>query len=69
MTSLAPLAAVVRQAGFTSHIEDSSGGAESLVVEAGTHQAAALNRLAMEANITLIHISERARSLEEAFLS
>jgi len=65
--SLASLAAVLRQAGFTVRIEEPSSGPETLVVEAGSDQAAALNRMAMEANITLIHISERARSLEEAF--
>ncbi len=66
-SSLASLSAVVRQAGFTAHVEHSSIGSETLVVEAGSHQAAALNRMAMDAHITLIHISTRARSLEEAF--
>jgi ABC-2 type transport system ATP-binding protein len=65
--SLAPLAALVEQAGFTAHIEGPSLGADTLVVEAGSDQAATLNRMAMEAHITLIHISERAPSLEEAF--
>ncbi len=65
--SLATLSALVRQAGFTAHVEDSSMGSGTLVVEAGSHQAAALNRMAMEADIALVHISTRARSLEEAF--
>jgi ABC-2 type transport system ATP-binding protein len=67
VASLASLAALVEQAGFMTHIEGPSSGADALVVEAGSDQAAALNRMAMEAHITLIHISERARSLEEAF--
>jgi ABC-2 type transport system ATP-binding protein len=65
--SLPSLAALVRQAGFTARIEEGGLDPEALVVEAGSDQAAALNRMAMKANITLIHISERARSLEEAF--
>jgi ABC-2 type transport system ATP-binding protein len=67
VASLASLAALVREAGFRARIEELSLGSEALVVEAGSDQAAALNRMAMQANITLIHISERARSLEEAF--
>jgi ABC-2 type transport system ATP-binding protein len=67
VSSLASLLALIRQAGFTARVEDLPGGAEVLAVVAGLGQAAALNRLAMEAGITLIHISERSRSLEEAF--
>jgi len=66
-SSLPSLLALVQQAGFRVHIEEPNWGAKTLVVEAGSDHAASLNRLAMEANITLIHISERARSLEEAF--
>jgi len=66
-SSLASLVALVRQAGFTTRVEDVSWGTEVVVVEASSDQAATLNRLAMDAHITLTHISERARSLEEAF--
>jgi hypothetical protein len=57
----------VEQAGFIARVEDLPGGVEALAVVAGLGQAAALNRLAMAADIALIHISERSRSLEEAF--
>jgi ABC-2 type transport system ATP-binding protein len=66
-SSLASLLAVVEQAGFTARVEDLPGGVEALAVVAGPGHAAALNRLAMAADIALIHISERSRSLEEAF--
>jgi ABC-2 type transport system ATP-binding protein len=66
-SSLASLLALIRQAGFTARVEDLPGGVEVVAVVAGLGQAAALNRLAMNADITLIHISERSRSLEEAF--
>jgi ABC-2 type transport system ATP-binding protein len=67
VSSLASLLALVRQAGFTARVEDLAGGAQMLAVVAGLGEAATLNRLAMAADITLIHISERSRSLEEAF--
>jgi ABC-2 type transport system ATP-binding protein len=67
VSSLASLLAVVEQAGFIARVEDLPGGVEALAVVAGLGQAAALNRLAMAADIALIHISERSRSLEEAF--
>jgi len=66
-SSLASLLALVEAAGFSAHRDDLSGGVEVLAVVAGLGQAAALNRLAMAADIALIHISERSRSLEEAF--
>jgi ABC-2 type transport system ATP-binding protein len=66
-SDLAPLVALVEQGGFTARVEDAAWGVEVLVVEAGQHQAAGLNRMAMDAGICLVHISERARSLEEAF--
>jgi ABC-2 type transport system ATP-binding protein len=67
VSSLALLLALVQRAGFSGRIEESSWGVPTVVVEAGIDQAGALNRLAMEAGVTLVHISERARSLEEAF--
>jgi len=66
-SSLASLAALVQKAGFSVRMEEGSWGTGTVVVTAGVDQAAALNRMSMEAGITLTHISERARSLEEAF--
>jgi ABC-2 type transport system ATP-binding protein len=66
-SALATLVALVRQAGYSGRIDDLSSGGKAVIVETGVDQAATLNRLAMGADITLIHISERARSLEEAF--
>ena len=66
-SSLASLVALLQQAGFVARVEDDDSGVQMVAVEAGIDQAGPLNRLAMDADITLIHISERARSLEEAF--
>jgi ABC-2 type transport system ATP-binding protein len=66
-SSFALLLALVQNAGFSARVETGSSGRETVVVNAGTDQAAALNRMSMESGITLSHISERARSLEEAF--
>jgi ABC-2 type transport system ATP-binding protein len=66
-SSLALLTAIVEEAGFAVEVEELTSDTGTLVVEAGSDQAAAINRLAMNADIALIHISERARSLEEAF--
>jgi ABC-2 type transport system ATP-binding protein len=66
-THLAPLVALVEGAGFDARLEDLSPGVQAVVAEAGLGDAGALNRLAMNADITLIHLSERTRSLEEAF--
>jgi ABC-2 type transport system ATP-binding protein len=65
--SLASLVTLLGSAGYTARIENDSSGIQVVSVDAGIDQAAALNRLAMGADIVLIHISERARSLEEAF--
>jgi ABC-2 type transport system ATP-binding protein len=66
-SSLASLVDLVHRAGFPARVEESSWGGPTVVTEAGIDDAGALNRLAMEAGITLVHISVRARSLEEAF--
>jgi ABC-2 type transport system ATP-binding protein len=66
-SNLASLVDLVQGAGFPARIEPSSGGGPTVVAEAAADQAGALNRLAMEAGITLVHLSVRARSLEEAF--
>jgi ABC-2 type transport system ATP-binding protein len=65
--ALAPLVALIRQEGYSARIDNISAEGTAVVVEAGVDEAGTLNRLAMGADITLIHISERARSLEEAF--
>ncbi|HWE66789.1 MAG TPA: ATP-binding cassette domain-containing protein [Acidimicrobiales bacterium] len=64
---LAPLVELVQGAGFVTRLEDLTPGVQSVVVEAGLEDAAALNRLSMNAGIVLIHLSQRTRSLEEAF--
>jgi ABC-2 type transport system ATP-binding protein len=66
-SSLASLVALLHKAGFTARIESDSLGVEVVSVDANADQAAALNRLAMSVDIALVHISERSRSLEEAF--
>jgi len=66
-SSLASLVALLRQAGYAVRVEDDGSGVQVVAVEAGVAEAGRLNRLAMSADITLIHISERSRSLEEAF--
>ncbi len=64
---LASLADLVVSAGFEARVEEEVLGRHSLVVEAGIEHAARLNRLSMEGGIVLVHLSERTRSLEEAF--
>ena len=66
-SSLASLVALLQQAGFVARVEDDASGVQVVVVQAGSRSGGLLNRLAMDADITLIHISERSRSLEEAF--
>jgi ABC-2 type transport system ATP-binding protein len=66
-SSLASLVALLRQAGYAVRVADDVSGVQVVAVEAGIAEAGPLNRLAMSADITLIHISERSRSLEEAF--
>jgi ABC-2 type transport system ATP-binding protein len=64
---LASLAGLIDGMGFASHIEEGAHGVRSVVVEAELADAARLNRSAMEAGCTLVHLAERTRSLEEAF--
>jgi hypothetical protein len=65
-SSLASLLTLGHGAGFSSRVDDGLLSPSRVVVEVGSDHAA-LNRLAMHADIALIHISEHARSLEEAF--
>jgi ABC-2 type transport system ATP-binding protein len=64
---LASLAGLVDSMGFESRIEDVSHGVRAVVVLADAAEAGRCNRAAHEAGITLVHLSERTRSLEEAF--
>jgi ABC-2 type transport system ATP-binding protein len=64
---LASLADLVTEAGFRARIEDVSLGLCAVIVEASSNDAGALNRQCMDGGITLCHISERTRTLEEAF--
>jgi ABC-2 type transport system ATP-binding protein len=59
---LETLAGAVRSTGRVARVEDGT-----LVVDAEATWAAELNRVAISAGITLAHLSERRRSLEEAF--
>jgi ABC-2 type transport system ATP-binding protein len=64
---LAALAALLDGAGFAARIEEEETDGPSVVVSIGAERAGELNRLCMGADITLAHIAERHRSLEEAF--
>jgi ABC-2 type transport system ATP-binding protein len=64
---LAPLVALVRQAGFPARLEELSPGVAVVMAGASIHDAGRLNRLSMSADITLIQLSERMASLEDAF--
>ncbi len=64
---LASLADLVGSLGYQSRLEEESLGLRSVVVEADGDRAAVLNRACMDAGITLVHLSQRTRSLEEAF--
>jgi ABC-2 type transport system ATP-binding protein len=64
---LASLVELLQDTGFAAHMEDTSLGLRSVVVEAGPEDAGRLNRQCMEAGVTLTHLAERTRSLEEAF--
>jgi len=61
------LLGIIRQNGFTARQEELIPGLSVAVVQAPPDAAAVLNRLAMSHDITLAHLSERTRSLEEAF--
>jgi ABC-2 type transport system ATP-binding protein len=61
------LVELVREDGFVARREELSPGLSVVVVQAPRESAAELNRLAMGHDIALAHLSERTRSLEEAF--
>jgi ABC-2 type transport system ATP-binding protein len=66
-SQLEGLVDLVATADLSARIVQDSGGAAVAVVEAGPAQAGMLNRLCMDGGITLIHLSERTTSLEDAF--
>ena len=61
---LASLLTLVRATGHSARIGD-----DTLTVTAGVAWAGELNRLAARASITLVHLSERRPTLEEAFFN
>jgi ABC-2 type transport system ATP-binding protein len=61
------LVELLHQYGLAARREEHSPGLSVVVVQAPQEAAAELNRLAMGRDITLAHLSERTRSLEEAF--
>jgi ABC-2 type transport system ATP-binding protein len=64
---VAALMDIMRENGFTARREEMRPGLSTAIVEAPPDAAAVLNRLAMSHDITLAHLSERTRSLEEAY--
>src|SRR5205807_7581239 len=64
----AALIALVEQAGHRARVaaEEPPG---TVAIDAGATWAADLNRLAAAGGITLVHLSERPRRLEEAFFA
>ncbi|HEX3792983.1 MAG TPA: ABC transporter ATP-binding protein [Acidimicrobiales bacterium] len=64
---LAALVALLDGAGFPARIEEDALDGSCVVVSIGAERAGELNRMCMGADITLSHIAERRRSLEEAF--
>ncbi len=63
---LGELAQMIAGRGLDAEIEESSG---SVVVSDAAPLAGELNRAALEAGITIIHLAERERSLEEAYFA
>jgi ABC-2 type transport system ATP-binding protein len=63
---LGTLAQLVADRGLEAEIEEASG---SVVVINGSPLAGELNRAALEAGMTIVHLAERERSLEEAYFA
>lgn len=63
---LGALLQLVTTTGRPAHLDDDS---TDIVVATDPGSAAELNRLAMQAGITLVHLGERHRSLEDAFFA
>jgi ABC-2 type transport system ATP-binding protein len=63
---LGTLVQLISGRGLEAEIEEASA---SVVVASGSPLAGELNRAAMEAGITIVHLAERERSLEEAYFA
>ncbi len=63
---LGTLAQLVADRGLEAHIEELTA---SVVVAHGGPLAGELNRTALDAGITIVHLAERERSLEEAYFA
>ncbi len=63
---LGTLAQLISDRGLEAEIEESTG---SVVVTSGSPLAGELNRAALEAGMTIVHLAERERSLEEAYFA
>jgi ABC-2 type transport system ATP-binding protein len=63
---LGTLAQLISDRGLEAQIEEATG---SVVVTDGSPLAGELNRAALEAGMTIIHLAEREQSLEEAYFA
>lgn len=63
---LGTLAQLISERGLQAQIEEAT---DSVVVADGSPLAGELNRAALDAGITIIHLAERERSLEEAYFA
>ncbi len=63
---LGTLAQLISDRGLEVEIEETT---ESVVVASGSPLAGRLNRAALEAGLTIVHLAERERSLEEAYFA
>jgi ABC-2 type transport system ATP-binding protein len=63
---LVALAQIVSDRGLQNEIDEES---ESIVVSNGSAQAGELNRAALEAGMTIVHLAERDRNLEDAYFA
>ena len=63
---LGTLAELIAELGLEVQIEESTS---SVIVSDGARLAGELNRASLEAGITIVHLAERERSLEEAYFA
>jgi ABC-2 type transport system ATP-binding protein len=66
-SEVASLMKLVRENGFTARSEELMPGLSAIIVQAPPEAGSVLNRMAMSHDIALAHLSERTRSLEEAY--
>jgi ABC-2 type transport system ATP-binding protein len=67
-SEIATLLAVLQSSGYHAHV-DPDEELTTLVVEVAPQGAGAVNRLAMEHQIVLVHLAARQRSLEDVFFA